>query len=265
MSNILTKKDVNNARNRWLTSAQICFNYETMQSASVVYAVGPCLEKIYANKPDDLRASLLAHFRFFNTQPWMGNIILSAALAIEETGGENAIETGSAIRTSLMGPFAGLGDSIFFVLPKTVLGALAAYMAIEGNYTGVFLAGAIGAIMFLVRIKMWDIAYVKGVQFITSSQSRLNSLTDAASVMGLVVVGALIASNVRVVVPYVFKIGESTTKLSDIFDKIMPNMLPLLAVISTYWALGKKNMTSTKMVWVIIIVSVIAAYFKVLA
>ncbi|MGB7595915.1 MAG: PTS system mannose/fructose/sorbose family transporter subunit IID, partial [Erysipelotrichaceae bacterium] len=245
---VLVKKDVLRARNRWMTTNQVCFNYESMQAASVVYAVGPSLEKIYLGHPDELQNSLRAHFRFFNTQPWMANLILSSALAVEENGGENAIEAASTIRTSLMGPFAGLGDSILTVLPKTIFGAIAAYMAIEGNATGVLMCLILGLIMVAFRIKLWDLGYKQGVKFVTSSQSRLKSITDAASVMGLVVVGALIASNVKVSVPVVFTIGESVTKLQDIFNKIMPNMLPLLVVIVTYWALGKKKMTSAKMV-----------------
>ncbi|KAF0225799.1 MAG: PTS system transporter subunit IID [Erysipelotrichaceae bacterium] len=79
----------------------MCFNYESMQAASVVYAVGPSLQKIHSDNPE--------------------------ALAVEENGKAEDIEAASSIRTSLMGPFAGLGDSILMVLPKTIFGAIAAY------------------------------------------------------------------------------------------------------------------------------------------
>lgn len=261
---ILATKDVRSARNRWMSTNQVCFNYESMQAASVVYAVGPSLEKIYRGQPAELKNSLQAHFRFFNTHPWMANLILGSALAIEENGGENAIEAASTIRTSLMGPFAGLGDSILTVLPKTIFGAIAAYMAIEGNATGVLMCLILGLIMVAFRIKLWDLGYKQGVRFVTSSQSRLKSITDAAAVMGLVVVGALIASNVKVNIPITFTIGASVTKLQDIFNKILPNLLPLLFVICTYWALGKKKMTSAKMVWIIIALSILGAYLRIL-
>lgn len=261
---VLSKKDVNRARFRWLTLGQLCFNYESMQAASVVYAVGPCLEKIYQDRPDELKESLKTHFRFFNSHPWMANIILSSALAVEESGGEQASEAASSIRTSLMGPFAGLGDSILTVLPKTIFGAIAAYMALEGNAIGVLLCLVVGLVMILFRIKLWDIGYQQGVRFVTTSQSRLASMTDAASVMGLVVVGALIASNVKINIPLVFTIGESVTKLQDIFNKILPNLMPLLAVVATYMILGKKGMTSSKMVWLLIVVAVLGAYLGIL-
>lgn len=255
-NNILTKADINRSRNRWLTTAQIAFNYETMQSSSVVFALGPCLEKLYKGKPEALKKSLNTHFQFFNTQPWMGNIILSAALAIEEEGGEDAIGASGSIKTSLMGPFAGLGDSIFFVLPKTIFGAIAAYMAIEGNPTGVAICLALGFVMLGLRIKMWDIGYKQGVKFITSMQSKLNNITDAASVMGLVVVGALISSNVVAKTPWVFTVGKTGSSLQKMLDSIMPNFLPLSITMGTYWALGKKGITSSRMVWILIILAI---------
>ncbi len=261
---ILTKKDVNRSRNRWLFTQQMCFNYESMQAASVVYAVGPSLQKIHADDPEALDQSITTHFRFFNTHPWMANIVLSAALAVEENGKAEGIEAASSIRTSLMGPFAGLGDSILMVLPKTIFGAIAAYMAIEGNFAGVLICIALGLVMWVLRLKFWSIGYQQGVRFVTSSQSKLNSVTDAAAALGLVVVGALIASNVKVMVPVTFTIGESVTKLQDIFNKILPNLLPLLLVIVTFWALGLKKMNSTKMVWILIGFSILGAFLGIL-
>lgn len=266
MSNsILTKKDVNGAFKRWFACGQICFNYETMQSCAVMYAMGPCLEKICEGKPDLLRSKLKTHFQFFNTQPWMGGLILGAALAIEESGADNASETASAVKTSLMGPFAGLGDSLFFVLPKTIFGAIAAYMAMEGSAMGVALCLALGLVMVFVRYKLWGLGYSQGVKFITSNQTMLNNITDAASVMGLVVVGSLIASNVKATIPLEFNVGETVSSVQSTLDKIIPNLLPLTVTLATYWALGKKKMTSSKMVWIIIAVSIVAFALGLLA
>lgn len=265
MSNILTKKDLNKAFLRWTCFSQICFNYETMQSCGVVYALGPSLEKIYQDDPELLKEKFAAHFQFFNTQPWMGNPILSAALAIEETKAEGCSETANAIKTSLMGPFAGLGDSIFFVLPKTILGAIAAYMAVEGSPVGVFICLAVGLAMLIVRKYLWNVGYDQGVKFITQNQATLNNLTDSASVLGLCVVGALVASMVKANIPLTFTVGEATKGIQETLNSIMPNLVPLLVTAGTYWALGRKKMTSTKMVWIIIAISIIAYALGILA
>ncbi|MFI3284049.1 MAG: PTS system mannose/fructose/sorbose family transporter subunit IID [Erysipelotrichaceae bacterium] len=260
----LTRKDLLKARNRWTFMANIAFNYETMQSTSVINAIGPCLEKIYDDDPEGLQKSLHSHFKFFNTQPWMGEIILSAALAIEEEGGSSAEDAVRGVKTSLMGPFAGLGDSIFFVLPKTIFGAIASYMALEGNPIGLLICLGFSLIMLSLRFKMWDIGYNQGVKFVTSMQEKLSNLTDAASVMGLVVVGAMIASNVKATIPYTFIVGETAVTIQSVLDSIMPNFLPLTVTLIVYWLFGKKGMTSTKMVWLIIAISVVGAFLGIL-
>lgn len=264
-NNKLSKKDIRKTFKRWFLCAQICFNYETMQSGAVVYAIGPALEKICSGMPEKLKEKLKTHFQFFNTQPWMGGLIIAAALAIEESDSDNATETAGAIKTSLMGPFAGLGDSIFFVLPKTILGAIAAYMALEGSILGVLICLAVSLVMIAVRYKMFTIGYNQGVKFITEKQSILNLLTDAASIMGLTVVGAMVASNVKATIPFEFSLGETVSSVQSTIDTIMPNLLPLAITLVIYWGLGQKKMNSTRMVWLIIILSVIAYSLGIIA
>lgn len=138
-------------------------------------------------------------------------------------------------------------------------------MAIDGSPVGVLICLAVGLAMLLVRRKMWDIGYKEGVRFVTQNQAVLNNLTDAASVLGLMVVGALIASMVKANIPLTFTVGEATKSLQDTLNSIMPNLVPLLVTAGTYWALGKKKMTSTKMVWLIIIFSIIAYALGILA
>ena len=82
---ILTKKDLSKVLNRYVWARQSPFNYETMQSGGWVWAIHPAMAKIYDNDKEVLSAKYRQHFRFYNTHPWMGNIILGACLAIEET------------------------------------------------------------------------------------------------------------------------------------------------------------------------------------
>jgi PTS system mannose-specific IID component len=260
---VLTKRDVSGAFWRWFFCSQISFNYETMQSPGVIYSLGPSLEKICAGKPELLKSKLRTHFQFFNTQTWLGGTILGAVLGIEESGKENASETATAIKTSLMGPFAGLGDSLFYVLFKTIFGAIAAYMALEGSPIGVIMCLLIGWLMVVPRYKLWGLGYNRGVEMVTKNQKFLTNLTEAASIMGLVVVGALIASTVSLATPLTFSMGEATATVQSIFDRIMPKLLPVAVTMITYWALGKKKMTSTKMILIMIAAAIIGVLIKI--
>lgn len=136
MSNVLTKKDLRRCLNRYIFTRQSPFNYETMQSGGWVYSIHPAMEKIYDGDADLLAEKYKDHFKFYNTHPWMGNIILGACIAIESTKDPDATKQAVEMRTALMGPLAGIGDAIIWIMFMTILGAIAAYMALEGSIVG---------------------------------------------------------------------------------------------------------------------------------
>lgn len=255
----LTKKDRRGVFYRWWLQTQICFNYETMQSAGFVAAIGPVIEKIYGKNKEIVKQKLTQYFQFFNTNPWVGNLILGSVVALEETEEENVTDTTNALKTGLMGPLAGIGDSIFFVIPMAISGAIAAYMAIAGSAIGVGIAFVFSLVMLWVRFKMFDIGYKVGVNFVTAKREIFNRLTQSASILGLVVIGGLLASFVKVNIPYVFKYGAVKTSIMDTLNMIMPQLLPLGFTFLAYWIIGKKKMTTIKLVFLIIAISIIGS------
>lgn len=262
----LTKKDLNAAFWRWSTQCQICWNYETMQSGGVVLALGPALRKIYKNDVDFIKA-LDSHFSFFNTQPFMGNIIMGATLALEEHSDELSFEESrqavSSIKTGLMGPLAGTGDAIFFVVPFTIFGALSAYMALTGSPYGLLFGIAFGLSLLIVRKKLFHLGYEQGSKFVTTLAGQLKSLTNSANILGMMVIGALIASTVNVTIPFTFTQGEVQVGLQTALDMVMPKLVPALLVGFIYWLLGKKKMTSTKVILVVLGISLLAYNLKI--
>ena len=174
MSN-LSKKDLAKFSFRYAITAQACQNYETMQSCAVIYSMGPFLEKIYGDDPEVLREKFKAHFQFFNCQTYFGAAITAAALAIEETKSDDATAVATAIKTSLMGPFSGIGDALFNTMPKVVLAALSAYAALEGSFvTGAILLVVFTPLLIYLRQKFIEIGYYQGAKIITEHQDQLN-------------------------------------------------------------------------------------------
>lgn len=260
---LVTKKDLNTAFWRWNLGSQMSWNYETMQSGGVVLALGPILRKLYPND-DDYKEALESHFTFFNTNPWIGNIIIGATIAVEETHNEqnkNEIrETVASIKTGLMGPLAGIGDAVLFVIPMTIFGALAGYMAKDGSPLGILFGLAYCIACLFVRKWMLVMGYKQGNKFVTSLAGQLKSLTNSASILGLMVVGGLISTTVTVKIPMVFKTGSVKVGLQDTLNQVCPNLVPALLVVLVYWLLGKKNFTSTKAIVLILILAFIG-YF----
>lgn len=262
----LTKKDLWKFHLRYLISSGACQNYESMQSCSVVYSMGPFLEKIYGDNPEVLKEKFRIHFQFFNCQHYFGGAINAAALAIEETKTENASEIAAALKTSMMGPFAGIGDALFNTLPKVIFSALSAYAAIEGSFlTGAILMFICTPILFLVRWEMVKIGYYQGLKFIGEKQDQLNNLRTAISIMGIIVVGAMIATNVKITTPLTIDVGESSMIIQETLDKILPNLLPASAVLAVYFGFNIKKMNTIRMVWLIIIVSVLLSVAGIIA
>lgn len=197
------------------------------------------------------------HTQFFNTSNFFNTIITGIDLAIEEKEGIAGKQTVSGLKTGLMGPFAAIGDSIFAALIPTIFGALAANMAINGNPTGIFIWIVAQIAVMVFRWKQLEFAYREGISLVTTMQHRLTALTDAATLLGVFMVGALVATMVNVKLSWAPSIGgDVTLNMQNNLDMILPRLLPAGIVGGVYWMLGKKNMTSTKAIFIVLIVCV---------
>lgn len=264
--NKISKQNLWQFHMRYLIASGACQNYESMQSCGIVFAIGPFLEKLYGDDPELLKKKFSTYFQFFNCQHYFGGAINAAALAIEETKAADASEIAAAMKTSMMGPFAGIGDALFNTLPKVVFSALSAYAAIEGSFmTGALLFFICTPLLFFVRWEMIKIGYYQGLKFIGERQNQLNNLRTAISVMGIIVVGAMIATNVKITTPLNITIGESSLLIQDILDKIIPKILPALAVLIIYLGFNVKKMNTIRMVWLIIFVTTILSVIGIIA
>ena len=265
MSNVLTKKDLRRCLNRYIFTRQSPFNYETMQSGGWGYSIPPALEKIYDGDADLLAEKYKDHFKFYNTHPWMGNIILGACIAIESTKDPDATKQAVEMRTALMGPLAGIGDAIIWIMFMTILGAIAAYMALEGSIVGWVIAEVIQLVIWFAFYKLFFVAYEQGVTFVTTRSAQLQHITEAASVLGLSVVGALVASTVNVKFGITMSYGEVVQPVNDLLDSIIPHFGNVVTVALIYWGLGRKSMTSGKMIVIVLVAAIVLSAIGILA
>lgn len=241
-SNKLSVKNRKSMYRRWIFFAGLGYNYETQQAPSVAYAMSKALRKIYTNDDDYIEA-MENHYKYFNVTPQMGNIILGASLALEEKDGLKAKEAIQALKTSLMGPFSGVGDSVFWILFPTIMGSISGYMALQGNATGAVVWMAMYIALYWVKMKFFDLGYSSGTKLVSSLGAKINLFTDAISVMGLMVIGTLIATVIKIYTPLEFQTGKVSLPIqAEIFDKIMPALLPVCLTGLVYWLLSKKNL-----------------------
>ena len=262
-NNKLDNKTINKVFFRWLLASQTAWNYEKMQGLGYCFAMLPALRKIYKND-DELNEAVKSHLQFFNCNIITGQFILGANLAIEEAEGAKAREAVAAIKTGLMGPLAGIGDTLFGVTLNTVFGSIAAYMALEGSPIGCFLWIFANIIKIIISKDFINSGYKQGAKLISSMGNMLKNITDSASMLGLMVIGALIPTVIKGNVPYVYTSGQVKLVGQEVIDKIMPALVPLAIVGFTYWLLGRKSMNSTKVIIILIILSIVAFNLKIL-
>ena len=252
----LTKKDFNQINRRSLLGFQLGWNYERMQGTGYLYTILPQLRKMYGDDTPELKAMMKTHTQFFNTSNFLNTIIMGIDMAVEEEEGFASQETVAGIKVGLMGPFAAIGDSIFGALFPTIFGALAANMAIKGNPVGAFIWMIVSFGVMLFRWKQLEVAYKQGVSLVTTMQDKLAAITDAATLLGVFMVGALVATVINVQLSWAPTIGALTIDVQNNIDMIMPRLLPAAIVGAVYWMLGKRNMTATRAIFIVLIVTV---------
>ncbi|EMV8560613.1 PTS system mannose/fructose/sorbose family transporter subunit IID [Staphylococcus pseudintermedius] len=253
----LTKKDFRQINLRSLLFFQWGWNYERMQGSGYLFTILPQLRKIYGDNSPELKEMMRTHAQFFNTSNYFNTIVTGIDIAMEENEGLKAKESVKGIKVGLMGPFAAVGDAIFGSLIPTIFGAIAANMATDGNPFGILLW--FFAVLFIIgfRWKQLPFAYKEGISLVTTMQHRLESLTNAATLMGVFMVGALVATMIRVKFAFEPTLGDVTINFSENADMILPRLVPLAVVFSVYWLLGRKNMNSTRAIFIVIIVAIL--------
>ncbi|PWZ68540.1 PTS fructose transporter subunit IID [Staphylococcus pseudintermedius] len=261
----LTDKDFRQMNIRSLLFFQWGWNYERMQGSGYLFTILPQLRKIYGDDSPELQEMMRTHAQFFNTSNFFNTIITGIDIAMEEKERYASKESVKGIKVGLMGPFAAVGDAIFGSLVPTIFGAIAANMAQDGNPFGALLWFVAMLAIIVFRWKQLKFAYKEGISLVTTMQHRLESLTNAATLLGVFMVGALVATMIRVQFAWKPQIGDLTVNIQNNADMILPRLLPLIIVFAIYWLLGRKKMNSTRAIFIVIIVSIILSALGVIS
>ena len=253
----LTKRDINKVYFRNLFTLQFGWNYEKMQCLGYTHVVMPALKKLYGDDPEKMKKALKTQLSYFNTTPAMSHLITGADIALEEELGIESEETVMAVKTGLMGPLAGVGDTLFLAIYRAIVFSIASYIAMQGNPIGLIIPLVTCMAILYLRYRFTWIGYKSGRKLATSFADKLAPITEAASILGLTVVGALIPSVINYKTDLTFTMGEVTFVLQEMLDKILPCMLSLGIVLLSYWLLGKKNINSTKLIFILILLGML--------
>ncbi|MEG1003524.1 MAG: PTS system mannose/fructose/sorbose family transporter subunit IID [Clostridium sp.] len=258
---VITKKDLNTMVWKSLF-LQASFNYERMQACGWLYGLLPGLKKIHTNKKD-LSDSMKDHLEFFNTHPFLVTFIMGLVIAMEESKEDR--NTIRAIKVATMGPLGGIGDALFWLTALPICVGIGASLASEGNIAGpiVFLV-LFNALHFFLRFFLMNYGYNTGVKAISNLKEQTKKISHAASIVGLTVVGGLIASMVNLKTTLVITAGQAEVKLQEgVLDAVMPNLLPLLYTFLMYKLL-KKGKSPVMLILVTVVIGIAGRYLGLL-
>ena len=264
---ILNKKDITKAYIRWWWTAEISNSFERMQAVAVCATMGPILQKLYKNK-EDLVAALKRHLIFFNSQAIWGELIYGTSIAMEEEkamGQEIPDEVITGIKTGLMGPLAGIGDTLDWGTMQTLFTAIAISFGATGSIVAPIFPCILGIWLFVEGLYLFRFGYSLGRESIRHilSGGIVKKLIDGASILGLFMMGSLSAMVVKLNTTIKFDVSGKDFIVQDVLDKIAPGLLPLGAIFLVYWMMKYKKMSITKVLCILVILSIVGAVIRV--
>lgn len=205
------------------------WNYERMQNLGFLYTILPVLKKLYPNK-DEAGPAMKRHLEFFNTHQTAAPFILGVTAAMEEQEGNEGADSITGIKVGLMGPLAGLGDSLFWLTLVPICFSIGASYSKEGGILGIFIALLLFNIINIpVKYLGLKYGYSKGSSLIqeNSTKGTLNRVTNMATALGLILVGGLIPQMVGINFALEFTQGDLVISVQEMITNLIPGFIPM--------------------------------------
>lgn len=269
-TNVLTKRDITKAWFIYWLGAEVSNSYERLQSLIFCASMTPIIKKLYPQKEEQVEA-LKRHLNFFNSEQTFGAVIQGVAIAMEEqkTRGEPISDSSiTGIKTGLMGPLAGIGDSVVWAAIMPLLIAIFIPFAANGSAMGGIMPVVLYTVITMaISYGLAHKGYTLGRESIIGllQGGKIKELIYGANVLGLIMMGALSASYVKITSPLKISALEgSEVVVQQILDSIAPGLLPLAAVFSIYFYLVKKGPRYTTILLSVVVLSVVCSLLGIL-
>lgn len=271
----LSNRDLLNAWLRWTWANEIPRTYERQIAPAMWWALIPSLNKFYGHDKDLLKNAHLRYQTFFNTAAIHGGgPILGMLLSLEETRSKEIKQTAEeglatselveSTKVGLMGPLAGIGDSIDSAVVQYLFIAIFLPLASEGNWLGAFLPW----LFFTIATYTYGYYYVRmgytlgrnaAVELLSGGKSMVGRVIEMLSIVGMFMMGIIGSQYVNVTSTLSFEISGRLFDLQETLNDILPGILPFLLIMGIYYYYSKKGLNVTKaLLWSSIILGALA-------
>ncbi|MGT2829536.1 PTS system mannose/fructose/sorbose family transporter subunit IID [Streptococcus hillyeri] len=256
----ISKKTLTKSFHHWYYGHLTCFSQEHMQTFGYLTSMLPIVEELYPNK-EDQKAPMQTYTAFFNTEPQLGTLIVGITAGLEEAraNGESVDdETINGMRAGLMGPVAGIGDSLVVGTLIPVLLGIALGLSTDGSPAGAIFYTVVWNLLAYFGMKF---AYFKGyelgdkaVEFLVGAQGQ--AIRKAIGIIGGMVIGGVAATWVSVKTS--FQLGNPEKPylvLQNQLDSVYPGLLTALFIVLCWWLMAKKNLSPIKVMLLLVVIA----------
>jgi fructoselysine/glucoselysine PTS system EIID component len=230
------------------------WNYERQQNLGYSFAMTPVVKRLYEDGSEEQRRAYHRGLDFMAVTPQLSTLLMGINAAMEEENANNEDFDDSsivAVKTSLMGPLAGIGDSLIAGTLRIIATGVAIGFSQQGSLLGpVLLLLLFNIPGFAIRWLGMKYGYRYGSSFIKNAaeDGLMEKVSYAAGIVGLMAIGGMVASYVSFNPPIMVGTGDFAQPLTGYLDMIMPCLTQLGLFGLMYWILGRKGV---KTVWVL--------------
>jgi len=241
------------------------FNMAKMEANGFTITMAPALNSIYKDDKEGKKEAIMRHQNFFNTHAVAFNFIAGLAYSMEKEHKENGSidgQTIDSIKTALMGPTAGMFDSLFFNCLRVIAAGIGIGLCSKGNILGTLIFILLyGVSQSGFKYVLLNLGYTLGTSFIDTvfKSGLMQALTKSASVLGLMMVGSMVATTVNVPLTLSFKMQGASVVILDIINSIFPGLLGV-ALLFILMKLIKKGVRPAQLIIGILVFSLLGAF-----
>ena len=257
----LSRKALNRSFLNWFYGHLTCFSQEHMQTFGYMLSMLPIVDELYDSNEDTTK-NLLTYSTFFNTEPQVGSVVVGITAGMEEAraNGEDVDdETINGIRAGLMGPLAGMGDSLVVGTLLPILLGIAMGLSGGGSVLGpIFFILVWNIGMFLIMRFLYFKGYElggKAVEYLVGEKA--NAIREAIIMLGTMVIGGVTAMWIDIETSFQMLNSEGgvIVDLQSTLDSVYPKILSPVFVILCWYLLSKKRMSPVVVMLILVAVA----------
>jgi mannose/fructose/N-acetylgalactosamine-specific phosphotransferase system component IID len=180
---------------------QAVWNFEQLQNVGFAFGIMPLIKKLYPD-PKERAGAIQRHLNFFNTHPYMVNIVFGLVASMEEELKEGKTfkpETIDVLKTNMAGPLGAIGDTFFWATWRPFVAVLASSLILffyrSNDFGGTWLAPVLFLLVYNllhVWFRYWSLntgyrLKTKAVEIITNFEFQY--LVELVRIAGVMMIG----------------------------------------------------------------------------